>query len=125
MTRLLLDTHVFIWWTEANSSVKSLWVDEILDESNSVYVSAISALEIDTKRRLNKLDFDGSVRDAVAEYGFEQLSVTLDHASAAGRLQWDHRDPFDRVLVAQAIENDMLLVSADKAIVSAPGVRVL
>jgi PIN domain nuclease of toxin-antitoxin system len=125
MSRLLLDTHIFVWWAKADSRVQSDWVDEILDESNSVHVSAVTAFEIETKKRIKKIDFDDEVAKVVAQFGFEQLSMTMAHASAAGALEWDHRDPFDRLLVAQAIENDMIFVTADAVVRSAPGVRVL
>ncbi len=125
MSRLLLDTHVFVWWAQADSKIRPVWVDEILDDENSVYVSAVTAFEIESKKRIKKIEFDDEVAKIVSEFGFEQLSMTMAHASAAGALNWDHRDPFDRLLVAQAIENDMVLVTADTAIKSAPGVRVL
>jgi PIN domain nuclease of toxin-antitoxin system len=122
---LLLDTHVFIWWAESSSRLCKTWVEGILNESNTVYVSAVTAWEIETKKRINKMDFDDEVAVVVGKFGFEQLAVTMGHASAAGSLDWDHRDPFDRMLVAQALQNDMILLSADEAMRSAPGVRVL
>ena len=125
MSRLLLDTHVFLWWAKASPNIRAQWVDEILDDSNSVHVSAVTAWEIETKKRVKKLDFDDEVGRIAAEFGFEPLSVTMDHASAAGSLEWEHRDPFDRMLVAQALVNEMVLLSADEAMKSAPGVRVL
>ncbi len=125
MSRLLLDTHVFIWWARADSKILASWVEEILDEGNSVHVSAVTAFEIEMKKRIKKIDFDDDVAKVVSEFGFEQLSMTMVHASVAGALDWGHRDPFDRLLVAQAIANDMVLVTADDSIKSAPGVRVL
>ena len=125
MSRLLLDTHVFLWWAKASSNIRTGWVEAILDDSNSIYVSAVSAWEVETKKRITKLDFNDDVGRVAAEFGFEALSVTLNHASVAGSLEWDHRDPFDRMLVAQALSDDMVLLSADEAMKSAPGVRVL
>jgi PIN domain nuclease of toxin-antitoxin system len=124
VSRILLDTHVFLWWVKADSKIRRAWLDEILDESNSVYVSAATAWEIETKKRIKKMDFDVDVAVVVGKFGFEQLAVTMRHASVAGSLDWDHRDPFDRMLVAQALQNDMILLSADEAMRSAPGVRV-
>jgi PIN domain nuclease of toxin-antitoxin system len=125
VSRLLLDTHVFLWWVQASPSIRSSWVTAILDDSNSVHVSAVVAWEIETKKRVKKLDFDDDVARIVGEFGFEPLSVTMTQASSAGSLDWEHRDPFDRMLVAQALSDDMVLVSADDAMKSAPGVRVL
>lgn len=125
MSRLLLDTHVFMWWEEADSRIRPSWLDAILDDTNSVHVSAVVAWEIETKKRIGKLVFDKDVVVMTAALGFELLSITVSHAALAGSLDWDHRDPFDRMLVAQALENDMVLLSADEAMRSAPGIRVL
>lgn len=125
MTALVIDTHVFLWWAEASSRIRSEWVEVILDQSNEVHLSAVSGWEIDTKRRLNKLDFDGDVARVAAAFGFTELAVTMEHATLAGRLDWDHRDPFDRMLVAQAIVEGAMLLTADDVMKSAPGVRVL
>lgn len=125
MTRLLLDTHVFVWWVKAASRITPAWLEAILDQANSVHISAVTAWEIETKKRIKKLDFDYEVASVTAEFGFEQLAVTMDHAAAAGSLEWEHRDPFDRMLVAQARVNDMVLLTSDTAVKSAPGVRVL
>jgi PIN domain nuclease of toxin-antitoxin system len=114
-----------MWWVDASSRVKPSWVDAILDVENSVHVSAVSAWEIETKKRGGKLRFAHDVAEASARLGFEHLAITMTHATIAGSLEWAHRDPFDRMLVAQAVENDMLLLSADAAMKSAPGVGVL
>jgi PIN domain nuclease of toxin-antitoxin system len=125
MSRILLDTHVLIWWVEASSRVKASWVDAILDPDNSIHVSAASAWEIETKKRIGKLHFAHDVGEIAASFGFEHLGVTMSHAAAAGSMQWQHGDPFDRMLVAQAVANDMLFITSDQSLKSAPGVRVL
>ena len=125
MSEVLLDTHVFMWWIDEPSRIRASWLDTILDPDNRVHVSAASAWEIETKKRIGKLRFDHAVPEAVAEYQFEPLAINMEHASLAGSLNWDHRDPFDRMIVAQALEGDMILVSADEVMTSAPGVRVL
>ena len=125
MTRLLLDTHVFMWWIKADHRITRAWLEAILNETNTVHVSAVTAWEIETKKHIKKLKFDYSVASVAAKAGFEHLSITMDHAALAGALEWEHRDPFDRMLVAQAVANDMTLVTSDRAIKSAPGIRVL
>lgn len=125
MTRLLLDTHVFVWWVKAAPRITSSWLEAILNAENSVHVSAVTAWEIETKKRIKKLDFDYEVASVTSEFGFEQLAVTMNHAAEAGSLEWDHRDPFDRMLVAQARVNDMSLLTSDSTMKSAPGVRFL
>ena len=125
MTRVLLDTHVFVWWIDQPGKVRTAWLDTILDPSNDVHVSAVSAWEIETKKRLGKLTFDHEVSVVASEFQFDDLAISMVDAALAGSLEWEHRDPFDRMLVAQALSNDMVLVSADDAMKSAPGVRVL
>ena len=125
MTSLLLDTHVFMWWIEPTTVIEQSWVDAILNDANTVYVSAVSGMEIETKKRIGKLQFAHDVVLAVEALEFESIGVSLEHASLAGSLTWDHRDPFDRILAAQSIAEDLTLVTADAALRSAPGVRVL
>ncbi|MEJ1230174.1 MAG: type II toxin-antitoxin system VapC family toxin [Galbitalea sp.] len=125
MSRVLLDTHVFMWWIQEPSRIRPEWLESVLDPDNSVHVSAACAWEIETKKRIGKLSFDHAVADVASEFGFEHLSVTIDHAALAGSLDWNHRDPFDRIIVAQALSNEMILITSDAAVKSAPGVRVL
>lgn len=125
LSRVLLDTHVFVWWTQGSSNIRKQWEEAINNRENLVFVSAASAWEIETKRRLNKLQFVGDPITLAIDFDFELLSVDMAHASLAGSLDWSHRDPFDRMLAAQAISDDMVLLTADDAFTSAPGVRVL
>jgi len=125
MMRLLLDAHVFVWWIRADSRIDPSWVAPIVDPANSVFVSAAVAWEIETKKRADRLAFHHDTPRIASEFGFELLSITPRHAVVAGSLAWEHRDPFDRMLVAQAIEQDLTLVTADTAMRSAPGIKVL
>jgi PIN domain nuclease of toxin-antitoxin system len=125
LTRLLLDTHVFMWWVEPTTPVPDLWVKAILDDANSVYVSAVVSWEIETKKRIGKLVFGHDVVSMTDALEFERLAITMEHSALAGSLDWDHRDPFDRILAAQAMASDLTLVTADAAMRSAPRVRVL
>jgi PIN domain nuclease of toxin-antitoxin system len=125
VSRILLDTHVFIWWVEADPRVLADWIEPIVDSDNDVFVSAATAWEIETRKRIGKLSFDHDVLAKIREFEFLGLPISLDHARSAGGLDWQHRDPFDRILVAQASTESMTLLSADAAMKSAPGVRVL
>jgi PIN domain nuclease of toxin-antitoxin system len=122
---ILLDTHIFLWWAHANRRIQASWVEEIVADTNTVFLSAVSAWEIETKKRTGKLDFDDEVEPVASKYNFTSLPMTTKHASLAGSIDWDHKDPFDRILVAQALLDDMILISADAIMKSAPGVRVL
>ena len=125
MSRVLFDTHAFIWWARGSANIRRSWVDAVTDPGALVFVSAVTAWEIETKKRSKKLDFDDDVTRLAIEFDFELLSLDMAHATLAGSLDWSHRDPFDRMLAAQAIADDMVLLTADDAFTSAPGVRVL
>ena len=113
---LLLDTHVFLWW---DSRAKALGADAyavIADPANQIFVSAVSIWEIAIKRQLRKLDFRGSAVAAIGANGFHELPILPIDAENAGALAWQHNDPFDRMLVAQARRLTFTLATADAAI---------
>ena len=116
--RLLLDTHALLWWLDGDRRLSRKARTAIGAEINSVIVSAASAWEITTKARLGKLpgaiDVAADVAGCVAGQGFSTLDITILHAQRAGRLPGDHRDPFDRMLIAQAQLEDLSLVSDDR-----------
>ena len=116
--RMLLDTHTFLWWLGGNRRLSTPARRAIEDDASTIFVSAASAWEITTKHRIGKLaqaeavalDVTGSI----AGQGFEELVITVDDAARAGRLPGIHRDPFDRVLIAQALARDIAIVSVDR-----------
>ena len=105
--RLLLDTHALVWWLEGSARLSVSARRAIADPSNEKLVSAASAWEITTKHRLGKLpgadEFAGEIPWAIADEGFEELPVTVDDGARAGALPGPHNDPFDRMLIAQAL----------------------
>ena len=113
--RLLLDTHALIWWLAGDAALSHRAQNAIADEANSIGVSAASAMEVATKFRIGKLpnaallarDFEA----IVADQGFVGIPITVHHARLAGEMRIDHKDPFDRMLIAQAQAEDMVLVS--------------
>ncbi|HSZ93109.1 MAG TPA: type II toxin-antitoxin system VapC family toxin [Acetobacteraceae bacterium] len=112
---LLLDTLVFLWWDQAtalNADTRAV----IADPANQIFVSAVSIWEIAIKRRLRKLDFRGSAVTAIGANGFHELPILPIDAENAGALAWQHNDPFDRILVAQARRLTFTLATADAAI---------
>ncbi|RVT53678.1 type II toxin-antitoxin system VapC family toxin [Rubrivivax albus] len=115
--RLLLDTHALLWWWNDDAKLSDTARRAITDEQNGIFVSAASAWEIATKQRIGKLPTwawpTGGFDDMVATEGFVSLPVQARHAWQAGALEWSHRDPFDRMLVAQAALEGMTLVSCD------------
>jgi PIN domain nuclease of toxin-antitoxin system len=115
--RLLLDTHALLWWLEGDPSLSTAARAAIEDEANEVCVSAASAWEIATKHRLGKLpgaaEVAVDVAGCVASQGFVELPISVAHGQKAGALPGPHRDPFDRMLVAQAMLEDLVLVSSE------------
>ena len=113
--RLLLDTHAFIWWLAGSERLPQSARRAIVDEANEKLVSAASAWEIATKHRLGKLPSAEAVSldvaGAIASQGFDELAITVDDAARAGSLPGLHRDPFDRMLIAQALVGNLVLVS--------------
>jgi PIN domain nuclease of toxin-antitoxin system len=112
---LLLDTHALLWWLADDPKLSAAARDAMADAGRTVLVSAASLWEIATKNRLGKLgEADAFLADPVgiiAAEGFEPLPITLPHALLSGGLDTAHRDPFDRMLMAQALLDDLLLVS--------------
>ena len=112
---LLLDTHAFIWWVSEPAKLPSGALSALADQSNDILVSAVSAWEISTKYHLGKLPSVAAIVDdiagAIATEGFHELPLTVAQAAQAGALPGPTRDPFDRMLVAQALTGDLTLVS--------------
>ncbi len=115
--RLLLDTHTLIWWLTESPSLSISARRLIASRGSSVLVSAVSAWEIATKVRLGRLDIATDLAKDFAVYmdheRFESLPITAEHGIRAGSLPGSHKDPFDRMLVAQAQIEDLVIVSND------------
>lgn len=124
---LLLDTHALIWWIAGSDRLSAPARKAIEDEANPVFVSAATGWEITTKHRLGRLpDVSPIVLDlsgVLADQGFARLPISFGEACRAGLLDGPSRDPFDRMLIAQAQLNDLVLVSLEPEF-SAYGVRV-
>jgi PIN domain nuclease of toxin-antitoxin system len=113
--RLLLDTHSFLWWLAGDEGLPEPARRAIAAADNAVFVSAASAWEITTKYRTGKLPGVAAIvaglDGAIAAQGFVELPISLRHGQAAGALPGPHRDPFDRMLIAQAIIDNLVLIS--------------
>lgn len=122
--RLLLDTHAALWWLSGDERFGEAAANALTDGSNEVLLSAAVILEISIKRSLGKLDAPIGLANTLLDAGAVALPVTIEHAAAVEQLPWHHRDPFDRLLIAQAGVELATLVSRDAAL-GAYGVTVL
>jgi PIN domain nuclease of toxin-antitoxin system len=111
---LLLDTHVFIWWRANDRRIDAATRELVLD-APQVFVSLASAWETAIKIRTGKLTLSESFQDGVRESAFTPLPIDFVHAEMVATLPLHHRDPFDRMLVAQAMTEDLTLVTVDRA----------
>ena len=114
--KLLLDTHAFLWWDSNDARLPSALYTAIASPQNQVFVSAVTVWEIAIKRGLGKLVFAGTLGKAIEGHGFTALPITVEQAESAGSLPLLHRDPFDRLLVAQAQLEGLILVTVDEDI---------
>ncbi len=118
---LLLDTHALVWWIKADPRLSQPARQAILDDNTSVYVSVASAWEIAIKVGSGKWDEARKLlenfENAVAEEGFDLLPIAVIHVRTAGLMKVQHRDPFDRLLAAQASIEDLTLVTTDPKLV--------
>jgi PIN domain nuclease of toxin-antitoxin system len=112
--RVLIDTHVFLWWDQQLRRLSRPLRAAIEDEANQIIVSAATVWEIAIKRTIGKLRFDRPIVAAVRALDFEILPVAGAHAEHAGSLPPHHNDPFDRLIVAQAYLEGMVLGTQDR-----------
>jgi len=114
--RLLLDSHVFIWWLSGDDRLVPELRAAIADPDSLVYVSAASIWELEIKAAIGRLTVTFDLLDDVSANGFQPLAITAEHAVIAARLPRHHADPFDRMLIAQAQCEDLVLASEDPLI---------
>ena len=112
--RLLLDTHVLLWWLDDSPQLGTEARDLIGLGDNEVFVSAISAAEIAIKSSIGKLRVPADLEQQLDDNAFAPLPLRLHHGLAVEMLPFHHRDPFDRLLIAQARCEDLTLVTADR-----------
>lgn len=112
--RLLLDTHIILWWFENNPLLSTQARNAIGEGKNDVFVSAVSTWEMTIKKALGKLRFPADIEERMHAHRFTLLPITVAHTFAVGKLPFHHNDPFDRLLVAQADVEGLTLVTHDK-----------
>jgi len=110
---LLLDTHALLWWLDDHPSLSERARTTITDGSNLIFVSAVVIWEIRIKQALGKLEIPPDFRQVLDQQPFEMLAITVEHAHAVADIPAIHRDPFDRMLIAQASVEGFTIVSRD------------
>ena len=115
--RLLLDTHIFIWWADEPEKLSPVALAALEDEANDLILSVVSVWEIQVKTQLGKLKLNQPLKELIESQqetnGLRILPVELSHVLMLDALPFHHKDPFDRLLIAQSIAEDMTLVTAD------------
>ena len=111
---LLLDTHTLIWWLSKNPTLSKTAKDAIANADNIVFVSAASAWEIAIKKSLGKLQAPDDLKQQLKKQQFTPLAINIDHGLATKQLPHHHKDPFDRISIAQAIHEGLTIVSRDR-----------
>jgi len=116
--RILLDTHVLLWWLSGEEALSAAARSAIADADNETFVSAASAWEISIKYKQGRLptaaNFVADLDEAIARHGFSAVPITVHHGNRAGALPLHHKDPFDRMLIAQALAESLTLVSNER-----------
>ncbi len=111
--KLLLDTHTWLWWLSDPDQLGHQARTAIAERDNLVVISAATVWEVSIKRSRGKLGFDGDPVLAAVDGGFEPLAISMSHAAAVGTLPPHHRDPFDRMLIAQARSEGLTIITRD------------
>ena len=122
--KLLLDTHLLIWLAEGSDRLSSATLNLVGDPGNTLWFSAASIWEVSIKAGLGRDDFRVDphlLRRGLLDNGYVEIPVTSEHAAAVGQLPSIHKDPFDRVLVAQAMIGGAVLLTSDAVVASYPG----
>ena len=115
----LLDTQLLIWLAFTPEQLPSTLIPELEDRQQRFFVSVVSLWEVAIKRSLNRLDFQfdaAELREQLQREGFEELPIRAEHCLAVQTLPWHHKDPFDRLLIAQAQQEQIKLLSCDQGL---------
>jgi PIN domain nuclease of toxin-antitoxin system len=111
--KYLLDTNALLWWLSNDISLSHEAQTKIGSPDNLIFVSVVSAWEISIKKAIGKLDAPDDLEAAIIDSRFEPLSISIGDGIAAGKLPHYHNDPFDRMLIAQAISYDLIIITSD------------
>lgn len=125
MRKILIDTHILIWWLSEPAKLKKDHYDLITDSENTIFVSVASFFEIGIKEKIGKLEFNGNFETILKSNGFESLPITLKHLETLRKTEFTHKDPFDMVLIAQAISENIELISCNSKFLNVEGLKII
>jgi PIN domain nuclease of toxin-antitoxin system len=125
LNRYLLDTHIFLWWLSEAHKLEVNIIDIISNSSNIIYISSASIWEIAIKESFGKLKGDANLDSLIENSGFMELKISVKCASLTKTLEPIHKDPFDRMLIVQAKQENLILITADKNILRYQNVKLL
>ena len=114
--KLLLDTHILLWWLTQDRKLSQTETDIITDPDNLIFVSAATAWEIAVKKMIGKLEAPDDLPAALAANNFLELPISIEHSQKLYRLPLHHHDPFDRIMVSQAMSEDLIFMTRDTKI---------
>ncbi len=114
--KLLLDTHILLWWLTQDLKLSQTETDIITDPDNLVFVSAATAWEIAVKKMIGKLEAPDDLPAALAANNFLELPIAIEHSQKLYKLPLHHHDPFDRIMISQAMSEDLILMTRDTKI---------
>jgi PIN domain nuclease of toxin-antitoxin system len=114
--KLLLDTHILLWWLSNSSKLLPSELDLITNPDNLIFVSAAAAWEITVKRMIGKLDAPDDLPSVLAANDFIELPITIEHTQSLHQLPPLHNDPFDRIMIAQALSENLAFITRDSKI---------
>ena len=125
MRKILIDTHILIWWLTEPDKLKKEHQKILSDADNIIFVSVASFFEIGIKEKIGKLKFEGNFEVILIENGFESLPITLMHLETLRTIEFHHKDPFDMVLIAQAISENIEFISYDSQFLKTNGLKII
>lgn len=125
MRKILIDTHILIRWLSEPEKLKVEHHDLISESDNTILVSVASFFEIGIKEKIGKLKFEENFEAILKDYGFESLPINLKHLDIMRKTEFNHKDPFDMILIAQALSENIELISYDRFFTKIQGLRII
>jgi len=123
--RVLLDTHIFLWWQDSPSLLSKVAISIIEDPQNSIFISAAVSWELIVKSLSGKLTLPMGVIESIEEERFIPLPITINHTIALSLLENHHKDPFDRIMLAQAKSENLTFITRDKQCLMYKGIKLV